>query len=88
MKFTTVVVCDEGFLKMLSLITSCKGQRSQGAIISGKKLLKKINIALFSDTIEDRNLKLGTGVVCDGGFPKMYILIVFHEGQRSSGANL
>ena len=45
-----------------------------------------MNIALFSDTIEHTNLKLGTVVVCDGGFPKLYILITFLEGQKSSGA--
>ena len=43
-------------------------------------------IALFSDTLDDRNLKLGTVVVCDVGFPKIYILMTLDEGQRSSGA--
>ena len=31
-------------------------------------------------------MKLGTVVVCDVGFPKMYILMTFHEGQRPTGA--
>ena len=31
-------------------------------------------------------MKLGTVVVCDVGFPKMYILMTFHEGERSSVA--
>jgi len=47
---------------------------------------QNVNIAPFSDTIDHRKLKLGTVVVCDVGFPKMYILLTFHEGQRSSGA--
>ena len=45
-----------------------------------------MNITPFSDTIDHRNLKLGTVVVCDVGFPKMYILVTFHKDQRSSGA--
>ena len=32
---------------------------------------KNFNIALFSDTIEHRNLKLTTVVVCDKSFLKM-----------------
>ena len=51
----------------------------------GKRLQNAI-IAFFSDTFDDRNLKLGTVVVCDVGFPKMYTLMTFHGGQRSSGA--
>ena len=43
---------------------------------------------IFLDTIDHRNLKLGTVVVCDVGLPKMYILMTFHEGQRSSGATI
>jgi len=43
-------------------------------------------IAILSDTIDDRNLKLCTVIVCDVGFPKMYIFLTFREGQRSSGA--
>ena len=39
----------------------------------------------FSQTLLYTNLKLGTVVACDEGFPKMYILITFHEGHRSSG---
>ena len=31
-----IEACDEGFPKLLSLISSCKGQRSSGAIISAK----------------------------------------------------
>ena len=31
-------------------------------------------------------MKLGAVVVCDVGFPKLYILMTFHEGQRSLGA--
>ena len=71
---------------MPSLITSRKGQGSLGAIIVGGKRPQNVIIALFSDTFDDRNLKLGTVVVCDVGFPKMYILMTFHGGQRSSGA--
>ena len=47
-----------------------------------------MDVALFSDTINLRNLKLGTVVVCDGGFPKTYVLINFHEGRRLSGAKI
>ena len=45
-----------------------------------------VNITPFSDTVDHRNLKRGTVVGCDVGFPKMYILMTCHEGQRSSGA--
>ena len=41
---------------------------------------------LHLDTIDHRNLKLGTVVICDMGFLDMYILMMFREGQRSSGA--
>ena len=62
-------------------------QRSE--VIRGNNCWEKglnVNIALFLDTIDHRNLKLGTGVVCDVGFPKMYRLMTFDEGERSSGA--
>ena len=39
---------------------------------------ENVIIAFFSDTIDHRNLKLGRVVVCDVGFPKMYILMTFH----------
>ena len=43
---------------------------------------QNINIAPFSDTIDHRNLKLGTVVVCDVGFPKVYVLMTFHAKVR------
>ena len=53
-----------------------------------EKRSQNFNVALFSDTIDHRNLNLGTLVVFDVGFLKMYVLITFHEGQRSPGATV
>lgn len=41
-------------------------------VICGADMLN-FNSALFLETIYHGNLKLGTMVVCDEGFPKMYI---------------
>ena len=49
-----------------------------------KKAKKKLNIAInYLDTIEHRNLKLTTVVVCDEGFLKMLSMITSGKGQRS-----
>ena len=41
-----------------------------------EKRLKIFNVSLFSDTIEHRNVKLVTVVVCNVGFAKMYVVKV------------
>ena len=51
-----------------------------------QKRPKRLNIALFSETIGHKNLKLATVVVCKNDFSKMYTMITFCKGQRSSGA--
>ena len=53
-----------------------------------EKRPQNFNIAFLSHTVDHRNLKLVTVVICDTGFQKKYILVTFHEGQRSSGATI
>ena len=49
----------------------------------GMGVHQNFNVELFSDTIEHRNLKLTTVVVCDEGFLKMLSLITSRKVQRS-----
>ena len=66
----------------------CLLQRSE--VVRGNnswgKRPQNFNVSLFTDTIEHKNLKFGTVIVCDEGFPKMLSLMTSHKGQRSKVA--
>ena len=50
-------------------------------VVLGPKSLT-LHFSEFSDTIDHRNLKFGTLVVCDVGFPKMYIYISLSQRSK------
>ena len=82
LKHGLMVVCDRAFQKCIVWLplTKVRGHKETSLV---QKRPKNFNVALFSATIEQRNLKLARMIVCNEGFPKMLSLITSRKGQRS-----